>query len=408
MSKCLSAGVLVLTSLFAITCDSGLDDCKQPCEELGARGCDGKDLVVCTQPSSDCRQFQTVVSCSEYCYEGQCLGSAASCENGCAQSGVRGCRGNELFECMMLDGCTSWVFIRRCDTWCHDARCLEDICRPNCGEMSCGDDGCGGSCGECPDGYHCSSGHCIHETCIPDCSHRQCGLDPDCHFTCGTCAQGQACLDGRCVSACTPGDERPCGMCGAMTCSSAGDWGVCVGEGVCLPDDTKQEGACANGGDAVWKCTSDCVWKMSSCVNQGCINGMTRKDASLECGNCGVQQFQCVGNEWVYHGCVGEGVCSSGDTKTVYETVSNYPSVPPNRMSRKYNCYRCQWVEDFSAAKHCLDWSNWCLGDLLVICQPNGGYSYAQDCRPYCSRNGSPEGYCYASSKFSSSCRCSF
>lgn len=65
-----------------------------------------------------------------------------------------------------------------------------------CQWLECGPDGEGGTCGDCLEGWSCtSSGTCIE--CVSDCEGKECG-DNGCQNVCGECKPNLYCKNGVC------------------------------------------------------------------------------------------------------------------------------------------------------------------------------------------------------------------
>ncbi len=178
--------------------------------EAGEVACDKGSVVSCT---ADGTVFQVVDDCDDqndctddWCYEGACtheINNPNCCQPSC-----------DIGE-MCVEG--------------------ECVCAPLCLGKNCGPNGCGGDCGECDEGYECSSqGVC---TCIPVCEGLICG-DDSCGGSCGECAEHHECVEGACV--CVPDCEGKncgtdgcggiCGTCeGVMECSAGTCQFLCSG-----------------------------------------------------------------------------------------------------------------------------------------------------------------------------------
>ncbi len=195
-------------------------------------------------------------------------------------------------------------------------------CTPSCLGKACGNDGCGGTCGNCPNGFLCTTdGKC---GCIPQCEGKVCGND-GCGSTCGDCGAAEQCnAAGQCE--CKPkcegkncGDNGCGGVCGDCEDGSKCIAGVCQCQPACSGKECGPDGCGSLCGECEdWEecvagkcaCEPDCADK--ECGDDGCNGTCGTCAEGVECqeGKCGCTP-SCEGKECGDDGCGGScGTCS--------------------------------------------------------------------------------------------------
>ncbi len=151
--------------------------------------------------------------------------------------------------------------------------------------------------------------------------------------------------------ACDPCEEdeepMPCGFCGVLDAN-----GMCVGEGVCQPEDISyrrcdscpEETGCgpATCVGEKWQCTASCEWEML----EGC--GIRPSECERDakridpCGQCGSQVLTCDGCFWNRSDCKEQGSCFPGDFRKVPCYDKNCTEGWGNYISCDGSC---EWIE---------------------------------------------------------------
>ncbi|MEY4582399.1 MAG: hypothetical protein RL701_7102, partial [Pseudomonadota bacterium] len=241
------------------------------------------------------------------------------------------CSGPGLRSCGQ---CGSSVRTCQSGLWSGYSECSDEgVCKPeatetcgNQGTRSCGGDctwsGCDGqacdgpstrACGNCGTQRRlCNNGQwaewsaCENQGACAPFDKQGCGAN-------GAQACGGDCRWGACGDqSCSGAPSEPCGSrCGShsRTCNNGvwSDWGLCIGEGDCAPNDMR---AC--GSEGVQTCGGNCRWD-ATCTGQNCSGSPTQA-----CGRCGTQARVCDMNSgrWsAWSACMGEGECTPDGTR---------------------------------------------------------------------------------------------
>ncbi|MCX6746991.1 MAG: hypothetical protein NTU63_02550 [Candidatus Pacearchaeota archaeon] len=162
--------VVAIGSLFLFTKFTGYAIAGQSCNDnntIDGDGCSAAGLVetgwvcdgepiVCTEvvtPVCDtthltlCLDEPTCTVATGYWYDSLCNAEPASV-----------CDTTHLTLCLDEPTCTAAT-----GYWYNGVCNAEEQCVPECSGKECSDDGCGGNCGDCDEGYTCSSGTCEAE-----------------------------------------------------------------------------------------------------------------------------------------------------------------------------------------------------------------------------------------------------
>lgn len=160
---------------------------------------------------------------------------------------------------------------------------------------------------------------CDNPQCSPgEIEEQGCGAggtqDRTCTESCEWSAWGIC--EGEVEGDCSPGEEQSCGNCGTRSCDGSGEWGACLGQGVCSPGAT-QDQPCNGVGMQSRDCHGSCHWGAWSSCTASCSPGQVDVAG---CAGGGTRERTCNGSgEWgAWSACAGGGSeCSPGETEEI-------------------------------------------------------------------------------------------
>jgi hypothetical protein len=335
----------------AAVCPSGLSPCGGLCVNL-------------SYDHENCGSCGNACAPEEVCSDGECIlecpDGKTRCSGGCVDTD------SDIYNCGECDNaCEAGLHaVPVCSSGTCSVQCEEGWFDPD-GDGSCdsncdptADEICNGSDDDC-DGFADEDFECVRG-------------DTETGGTCeGTGYEERTCLDDctwspwECIGGgdCTPGETKPCGLCGTQTCDASGVWGSCLGVGDCEPGTTQSCEYCGTrtcGDDCYWggcigggecnpgatescgpcgtrTCLDDCTWGI--CVNSGdCEPGETQ-----DCGNCGTKT--CL-DDCTWGSCTDEGDCRPGTTQPCAVCGQYYCGSDCRWMTDSYGDLCCSMVDD--------------------------------------------------------------